>query len=88
MRSLLNFKVWLLFSLVWVGAMAYWCFVYWPKLPLDVSAIDPETLKILEGAKWRHLSSHVVAALVPPAIAYVIGRLLCRWTAGDSEVNS
>ncbi len=84
MRSLLNFNVWLLFSLVWVGAMAYWCFQSWPTLPLDVSSIDPETLKILEGAKWRHLTEHGVAAVVPPALAYVAGRLLCRFTGGKS----
>lgn len=80
MRSLLNFKVWLLFSLVWVAAMAYWCFQSWPRLPLDVSSIDPETLKILEAAKWRHLAEHAVAALLPPALAYGAGRLLCRFT--------
>lgn len=77
MRRILNFKVWLFFSIVWVAAMAYWCIQSWPRLPLDVSGIDPETLQILEQAKWRHLASHVVAALVPPAIAYVVGRLIC-----------
>ena len=84
MRSLLNFKVWLLFSLIWVGAMAYWCFQYWPRLPLDVSSIDPETLKILEGAQWRHLIEHALIAFVPPALAYGAGRMLCRFTGGQS----
>ncbi len=80
MCKFLNFRTWLVFSLVWIGAMAYWCFQSWPRLPLDVSSIDPETLAILKGAQWRHLTSHVVAAIVPPALAYVAGRLLCYLT--------
>ncbi|MCH9764502.1 MAG: hypothetical protein K0U34_00710 [Alphaproteobacteria bacterium] len=63
--------------------MAYWCFQGWPRLPMDVSAIDPETLAILKEAKWSHLSWHVVMALVPPAIAYGVGRLLCAVMSGE-----
>lgn len=84
MRALLNTKTWALFSLVWVAAMAYWCWMSWPRLPLDVSSIDPETLKILEDAKWRHLASHAVAALVPPVVAYVLGRLLCKMLGSNA----
>lgn len=78
MTKYLNTKTWLLFSAVWIGAMAYWCYQFWPRLPLDVSALDPETIEILQSAKWRHLGSHVVAALVPPIAVYAIGWLICR----------
>ncbi len=85
MRSLLNFKVWLFFSLVWIGAMAFWCFQSWPLLPLDVSHTDPETLEILERGKRQHLISHLIPALAVPAFAYIAGRILCHFTRAQSK---
>lgn len=76
--KIFNFKVWALFSVIWAGAMAYWCYQGWPRLPLDVSSIDPETLKILQAAKWQHLQSHILAAVVPPLVMLAVGWLVCR----------
>lgn len=80
MRLLLNFKVWLAFSLLWIGLMAFWCFYHWPYLPLDVSHSDPETLEILRRGQRQHVISHLVPAFAVPAVAYVLGRILCRIT--------
>ena len=84
MRSLLNSRTWLILSTIWVGAIAYWCFQSWPRLPLDVSSIDPETLAIFENQKWKHVGAHAIAAIVPPIIAYGAGRVLCQLTGGRS----
>jgi len=85
MRSLLNFRTWLLLSLLWISVVGFWCVQSWPRLPLDVSSIDPETLKVFEGVKLQHMVTHFLAAILPPALAYGAGRILCQRTGCKSD---
>lgn len=78
MCRLFSFPVWLALSLIWTGAVAYFGYINAPYVPLDVSATDPATVEALRAATSKHAIMYGLLAAVPPAIALIFGRLLCR----------
>lgn len=77
MCRLVSFPVWLVLSLIWTAAVAYYGYTTAPYVPLDVSASDPATVEALRTATTRHAIQFGLLAAVPPAIALLFGRLLC-----------
>ena len=82
MCKLFSFPVWFVLSLIWTGAVAYYGFLNAPYVPLDVSANDPATIEALNAATLRHALFFGVLAAVPPLIALLFGRLVCRSRRG------
>lgn len=78
MCKLFSFPVWLVVSLIWTGAVAYFGYVNAPYAPLDVSATDPATVEALRAATGRHALMYGLLAAGPPAIALIFGRMMCR----------
>lgn len=78
MCKLFSFPVWLVLSLIWTGAVAYFGYINAPYAPLDVSATDPATVEALRAATTKHAIMYGLLAAVPPAIALMFGRVLCR----------
>ena len=78
MCRLVSFPVWLVLALIWTGAVAYWGYTTVPYVPMDMSPDDPATQEALRAAMTRHAVMFGLLAAVPPAIALVFGRLLCR----------
>ncbi len=78
MCRLVSFPVWLVLSLAWTGAVAYVAYSTAPHVPFDLSPSDPATQEALRAATGRHAILYGLLAAVPPAIALVFGRLLCR----------
>lgn len=80
--ALFNKTTWLVLSLVWLAGVGYLAWTTWPHLPLDVSQSDPATQAAFKAALRSHILLHAVAGLAVPAVAYVIGRLICRMMRG------
>jgi hypothetical protein len=78
MSKLFSFRAWLVLSLIWTAAVAYFGYVNAPYAPLDVSATDPATIEALRAATGRHALMYGLLAAGPPAIALIFGRLLWR----------
>lgn len=78
MCRLFSFPVWLVVSLIWAGAVAYYGFMNTPYVPLDVSANDPATVEALNRATLRHAILYGLLAAVPPLIVLLFGKLMCR----------
>jgi hypothetical protein len=78
MCKLFSFPVWLVLSLVWTGVVAYFGYTTAPHVPMDMSPGDPATQEALRAATSRHAIMFGLLAAVPPAIALVFGRLVCR----------
>ena len=57
---------------IWAGAVAARWWSSMPRLPLDVSASDPETLSILDRALAAHTFRHATAAIAVPLILALI----------------
>lgn len=72
------FPIWFVASLIWTGVVAYFGFVSAPYVPMDMSASDPATIDALRTATLKHALLFGLLAAVPPAIALVFGRMLCR----------
>jgi hypothetical protein len=72
------FPLWFVASLVWTAAVAYWGFTTAPYVPMDMSPGDAATQDALRAATTKHAVMFGLLAAVPPAIALVFGRLLCR----------
>lgn len=79
MCKLFSFPVWFVLSVIWVGAVAYYGFLNVPYVPLDVSASDPGTVEALNRATLRHSIMFGLLAAVPPLIALLFGKLVCRF---------
>jgi hypothetical protein len=80
MCRLFSFPVWLVVSLIWTAAVAYYGYHTVPYTPMDVSASDPATLDALRAATQKHVILFGMLAAVPPAIALLFGSMLCRRT--------
>ncbi len=80
MCKLFSFPVWLGLSLVWTGVVAYFGYTTAPHVPMDMSPSDPATQEALRAATSKHAIMYGLLAAVPPAIALIFGRLLCRGT--------
>jgi hypothetical protein len=78
MCKLFSFPVWLVLSLVWTGLVAYVGYTSAPHVPMDMSPTDPATVEALRAATTKHAIMYGLLAAVPPAIALVFGRLMCR----------
>jgi hypothetical protein len=78
MCKLFSFPVWLGLSLVWTGIVAYLGYTSAPHVPMDMSPSDPATVEALRAATGKHALMYGLLAAVPPAIALIFGRLLCR----------
>ena len=78
MCRLFSFPVWLVLSLIWTGLVAYFGYTTAPHLPLDVSANDPGTLEAFRAATSNHAIMFGLLAAGPPAIALLVGKLVCR----------
>jgi len=68
-----------LFSLAWAVAMAGVAIRGWPRIPLDMSASDPQTQGMFAQAVAKHITRHLVLAILPPL---VILALAWRWIRG------
>lgn len=51
----------------------------WPRVPLDMSAADPQTKGALAKAISMHITRHVALAVVPPLVMLA---LAWRWIRG------
>lgn len=78
MCKLFSFPVWLVLSLIWTGIVAYLGYTTAPYVPMDMSPSDPATQEALRAATSKHAILFGLLAAVPPAIALVFGRLMCR----------
>jgi hypothetical protein len=78
MCRLVSFPVWLVLSLIWTAAVAYYAYTTAPYVPMDVSPTDAATVEALRAAMTKHAIRFGLLAAVPPAIALVFGKLLCR----------
>jgi hypothetical protein len=63
-----------LVSLAWIGAVAGLAFVNWPHVPLDMSPIDPATVKALRSAILQHVALYGTIALAPPILSWLFAR--------------
>lgn len=80
MCKLFSFPVWLVLSLIWTAAVAYFGYTTAPYVPMDVSASDPATVEALRAATGKHALMYGLLAAAPPAIALIFGRFFCRGT--------
>jgi hypothetical protein len=78
MCKLFSFPVWFILSLIWCAAVAYIGYTTLPHVPLDMGGNDPATQEALRAAVQKHTIMYGLLAAVPPAIALIFGRLLCR----------
>ncbi|HEX2842422.1 hypothetical protein [Hyphomicrobium sp.] len=78
MCRLFSFPMWFVLSLIWVGIVAYFGYTTTPHVPMDMSANDPATVEALRAATGKHAIMYGLLAAVPPAIALLFGRLMCR----------
>lgn len=78
MCKLFSFPVWLVLSLIWTAAVAYFGYTTAPYVPMDMSASDPATVEALRAATGKHALMYGLLAAGPPAIALIFGRLFCR----------
>ena len=80
MCKVFSFPVWLVVSLIWTGAVAFYAFGTVPYVPMDMSTSDPATQDALRAATSKHAIMYGLLAAVPPAIALLFGKLMCRQT--------
>ncbi|WP_295559079.1 hypothetical protein [uncultured Hyphomicrobium sp.] len=78
MCKVFSFPVWLGLSLIWTGVVAYFGYTTAPHVPLDMSASDPATIEALRAATTKHALMYGLLAAMPPAIALIFGRVVCR----------
>lgn len=70
--------IWLLISLIWIGAWAAYAFLNWPHMSLDISRVDEGTIKAYDQAVTAYLLRCAAAALIPPSLIYFALRILKR----------
>jgi hypothetical protein len=77
MRGIFSFRTWLVVSLLWAAAMAYLCYASWPRVPLDISAIDPATVEALRAMILKHVGFYGLVSAVPPLLVLGLCRRMC-----------
>ncbi len=65
-------------SFVWFLLTAYMCWHGWPRIPLDVSAVDPNTISAHRNAVFTHVAAYAFTGLLPAAIVLIIMWLKSR----------
>jgi hypothetical protein len=78
MCKLFSFPAWFVLSLIWCAVVAYWGYTTLPHVPLDMGGADATTNEAFRAATGKHMIMYGLLAAVPPAIALIFGRLLCR----------
>ncbi len=63
----------------WFLVAAYFCWLGWPRIPLDVPASDPEIIAEHQKAIVAHVATYAVTGLWPTAIVLIV-----RWLKGRS----
>jgi hypothetical protein len=73
--SLLSFKTWTVFAILWALFVGFLAWSGWPRLPLDLGT-DVLTRQAFDKAVRDHTLVHLGLAVVPPLIMLGVGRLL------------
>ena len=62
----------------WMLIAAYLCWLGWPYIPLDVSAVDPATISAHRSAVMAHVLKYAFSGLWPTAIVLIVRWLMAR----------
>ncbi len=68
------FLIWLLLSVLWIGACVAYALANWPHMPLDISHTDQGTLDAYNQALTFFVLKVAAAAILPTAIVFGILR--------------
>lgn len=71
-------RVWLFLSVLWIAYIAWRMHVIWPAIPLDMGGASPPRDAAYQAAQLQHVAKGLALALGVPAVAYIIGRLVCH----------
>lgn len=69
--------VWLLLSIAWIALVAYFSLESWPRMSLDLGG-DAATRALYDRAVFMHVAMYALAALVPPLVLVLLGRVFGR----------
>lgn len=72
------FYLWLVATLAWMGFIGWRAHERWPRVPLDMSALDPETKRVFTEALVSHVLHAALIGLGIPLAVYVVGKILGR----------
>jgi hypothetical protein len=71
-------RVWIIFSAIWLGGIAYAASRSWPALSLDLPRRDPQVQAAYDRAVATHVARHALLALAPPGFVLLAGWLTGR----------
>lgn len=71
-------RTWIIFSLLWLGFIAYRTFEAWPTLPLDMGGVDPATDAAYQAAQLQHAAMALGLAIAAPLITRLLLKIACR----------
>ena len=74
----------MIFSVIWLGFIAWRTFEVWPKIPLDMGGNDAATSAAYQTAQLQHVATAFGLSVAAPAIAWILLTLLCRTRRSSS----
>lgn len=77
MGTLLSFRNWVLFSVLWAAFVGILAWSGWPRLPLDTGT-DAATQGLLRAATRDHVLLHGGLAAMAPLVLLAVGWMVGR----------